>query len=159
MACFTEHDDCVQVEFTRRQLFDLALDAPGAAGLVRMEAVRRATDLPQLLDLALEWGARMDGAERPGTATPADAAPRSAPASQRPSSGSASDSPKARQCASSARPADSAVCPSKARRDLEAAKSAAEVIAAMGSASVDELAACPYDWRTRGSSPRTVVAP
>ena len=154
-----EHDTHARVEQTRRQRLDLALEAPGAAGLVRMEAVRSATDLPQLFDLALEWGARMDGAERPGAATPADAVPRSAPSSQRPPSGSASDSPKARQCASSARPADSAVCPSKARRDLEAAKSAAKVIAAMGSASVDELAACPYDWRTRGSSPRTVVAP
>ena len=158
MACFMEADDR-EVERMRQDLYDRALDAPGTACFARMEAVRRATDLPQLLALALEWGVTLGGAEdaSAAAAAAADAAPR--PPSSSSSKLPPSDSPKARRSASSARPAGPAVCASKARRDLEAAKSAAEVIATMESASVDELATCPYDWRTHEPrSPEAVSA-
>ena len=137
---------------------DLALEAPGAAGLVRMEAVRSATDLPQLLDLARVG--RSDGRRR--ATRYGDTSGRRASLSTFIATAPVGECVGLAQSAAvrfkrAARRFGRV--PVKARRDLEAAKSAAEVIAAMGSASVDELAACPYDWRTRGSSPRTVVAP
>ena len=124
-----------------RQLYDAALDAPGPQGLARMEAVRCASELPQLLALAQEWGVSLsDDADDSTSAASTDNAahPLSySSSSSRPSSGEASPKPR-RYTPHPPRPRSS-----RKRQHLEAAKSAAEMIAMRGGPSVDELISSP----------------
>ena len=128
-----------------RQLYDAALDAPGPAGLARMEAVRCASELPQLLALAQEWGVSLsDDADDTSSAASTDNAAHPlcySSASSRPSSAEASP----RRFT----PHPPSQRSSRKRQHLEAAKSAAEMMARTWAPrnrpSIDELVNSPRE--------------
>ena len=181
MTTFCMVDEALSSASLARRLYDVALEAPGAAGFARMEKVRRASTY-ELCLLASEWGVDLEGPSSAAPAARAEAArPPAAAApvarddaeqSARDRGGAPSparpevDSPRATSFAPgllrsqserstlesltlglARRHGRGQPAHPKARHALVAAKRAAEVIASMECASVDELIASAVDWR------------
>ena len=177
MTTFCMVDEALSSASLARRLYDVALDAPGTAGFARMERVRRSSTYELCLlacewGVDLEGFSRAEEVARP-SAAPAAAATKDAEQDARHHRGVLSrspprpevDSPRATTFAPgmlrsqsesgmlgpfpglARRQGRAQPAHPKARHALVAAKRAAEVIASMECASVDELIASAVDWR------------